>query len=54
LAPTKGLHAACEVLNYEAPFGVGYLVAQITNAKPPPSSDVELARTNFPHSLVAQ
>jgi len=24
---------SCEVLNYEAPFGVGYLVAQITNQK---------------------
>jgi AmmeMemoRadiSam system protein A/AmmeMemoRadiSam system protein B len=27
------LPAACEVLHYEAPFGVGYLVAQLTNAK---------------------
>ena len=24
---------ACEVLHYEAPFGVGYLVAQLTNAR---------------------
>ena len=24
-----GLETACEVLNYEAPFGVGYLVAQV-------------------------
>ena len=23
---------ACEVLNYEAPFGVGYLVAQLSRA----------------------
>ncbi len=27
------LPQACEVLHYEAPFGVGYLVAQLTNAK---------------------
>jgi AmmeMemoRadiSam system protein A/AmmeMemoRadiSam system protein B len=32
LGATKELTAACEVLNYEAPFGVGYLVAQLTNA----------------------
>ena len=25
------LPLSCEVLNYEAPFGVGYLVAQLTN-----------------------
>src|SRR5678810_1183099 len=25
------LPSSCEVLSYEAPFGVGYLVAQITN-----------------------
>jgi AmmeMemoRadiSam system protein A/AmmeMemoRadiSam system protein B len=28
------LPPACEVLNYEAPFGVGYLVAQLTNTMP--------------------
>jgi AmmeMemoRadiSam system protein A/AmmeMemoRadiSam system protein B len=33
LGATGGLPEACEVLNYEAPFGVGYLVAQLTNAK---------------------
>ncbi len=33
LGATKALPPACEVLNYEAPFGVGYLVAQLTNAK---------------------
>jgi AmmeMemoRadiSam system protein A/AmmeMemoRadiSam system protein B len=32
LGLTKTLPAACEVLHYEAPFGVGYLVAQLTNA----------------------
>jgi AmmeMemoRadiSam system protein A len=30
---TQELPLACEVLHYEAPFGVGYLVAQITNKK---------------------
>ena len=29
-----GLLPACEVLNYEAPFGVGYLVAQLINRRP--------------------
>jgi AmmeMemoRadiSam system protein A/AmmeMemoRadiSam system protein B len=32
LGATQELSPACEVLNYEAPFGVGYLVAQLTNA----------------------
>lgn len=31
LGATHDLPAACEVLHYEAPFGVGYLVAQLTN-----------------------
>jgi AmmeMemoRadiSam system protein A/AmmeMemoRadiSam system protein B len=31
LGTTRELPTACEVLNYEAPFGVGYLVAQVTN-----------------------
>jgi len=30
---TAGLPRACEVLHYEAPFGVGYLVAQLTNTR---------------------
>jgi len=33
LGAIRGLSASCEVLHYEAPFGVGYLVAQLTNAK---------------------
>jgi AmmeMemoRadiSam system protein A/AmmeMemoRadiSam system protein B len=32
LGATRDLPPACEVLSYEAPFGVGYLVAQLTNA----------------------
>ncbi len=33
LGATRNLPEACEVLHYEAPFGVGYLVAQLTNAR---------------------
>jgi MEMO1 family protein len=33
LGATEKLTPACEVLSYEAPFGVGYLVAQLTNAQ---------------------
>src|SRR6266550_706344 len=33
LGLSQTLPAACEVLHYEAPFGVGYLVAQLTNIK---------------------
>lgn len=36
---------SCEVLNYEAPFGVGYLVAQLTNqarAAEPADTDIDL------------
>ncbi|MGI9068261.1 MAG: AmmeMemoRadiSam system protein A [Pyrinomonadaceae bacterium] len=32
LGATRKLPSASEVLHYEAPFGVGYLVAQLTNA----------------------
>jgi AmmeMemoRadiSam system protein A/AmmeMemoRadiSam system protein B len=39
LGATRGLRDACDVLHYEAPFGVGYLVAQLTNARPENSSD---------------
>jgi hypothetical protein len=28
---TRELPLTCEVLNYEAPFGVGYMVAQLTS-----------------------
>jgi AmmeMemoRadiSam system protein A/AmmeMemoRadiSam system protein B len=33
LGLAQTLPKACEVLHYEAPFGVGYLVAQMTNVK---------------------
>lgn len=32
IGATSDLPLSCEVMNYEAPFGVGYLVAQLTNA----------------------
>lgn len=32
IGASQKLVSSCEVLHYEAPFGVGYLVAQITNA----------------------
>lgn len=38
LGLTSELLLSCEVLNYEAPFGVGYLVAQITNQRAPASN----------------
>lgn len=49
LGATKSLQPECEVLNYEAPFGVGYLVAQLTSAAStatrsiPEDDDLELA-----------
>jgi len=33
LGATQGLAQNCEVLSYEAPFGVGYLVAQLTRSR---------------------
>jgi AmmeMemoRadiSam system protein A/AmmeMemoRadiSam system protein B len=30
---TRGLNADCDVLHYEAPFGVGYMVAQLVQAQ---------------------
>ena len=38
IGATSDLSLTCEVMNYEAPFGVGYLVAQLTNL--PASSDL--------------
>ena len=32
IGAASGLPLSCDVMNYEAPFGVGYLVAQLTNA----------------------
>lgn len=40
LGTLEGLDPSCEVLSYEAPFGVGYLVAQLVSA-PSGSADVQ-------------
>lgn len=37
---------ACDVLHYEAPFGVGYLVAQLTNAQQSAASFVTESQTD--------
>jgi AmmeMemoRadiSam system protein A len=44
----NGLATSCEVLNYEAPFGVGYLVAQLINQRAEAKADdlTGLARTS--------
>ncbi len=34
IGATKDLPQECQVLQYEAPFGVGYLVAQLTSTRP--------------------
>ncbi len=44
LGATQSLQPACEVLSYEAPFGVGYLVAQLTNAQASEEIDQALPR----------
>ncbi len=38
LGVAQGLEPSCEVISYEAPFGVGYLVAQLLSV-PPASAD---------------
>jgi AmmeMemoRadiSam system protein A len=43
LGATGELPPRCEVLSYEAPFGVGYLVAQMTNAGVQPSRRADSA-----------
>jgi len=46
IGASTGLPSACEVMNYEAPFGVGYLVAQLINqrAEAKPDDLPKLAR----------
>lgn len=44
IGASSELPLSCEVLNYEAPFGVGYLVAQLTNesrSAEPAESDID-------------
>jgi len=40
----RGLQHDCEVLHYEAPFGVGYLVAQLTNVNVSDSAKAKESR----------
>ena len=35
IGATRDLDSNCEVISYEAPFGVGYLVAQLLTSEPP-------------------
>ena len=48
LGASAGLPRACEVLSYEAPFGVGYLVAQLTNAQTTANSTTTGHRSTTP------
>jgi AmmeMemoRadiSam system protein A len=43
IGASSGLPLSCEVMNYEAPFGVGYLVAQLLNQRNEAQAD-ELPR----------
>jgi MEMO1 family protein len=42
IGASSDLPWSCEVLNYEAPFGVGYLVAQLINQPGPLSEETEI------------
>lgn len=42
IGAASDLPPSCEVINYEAPFGVGYLVAQLTNAAAAPEAEEEV------------
>src|SRR5262245_31858173 len=44
LGATRELEAHCEVLSYEAPFGVGYLVAQLTDGTVSDTGENELPK----------
>jgi len=46
LGATQELPSASEVLHYEAPFGVGYLVAQLTNSKTAPQNKSSVLSSN--------
>ena len=48
LGVTSGSAEACEVLNYEAPFGVGYLVAQLTNVQQTASQGEDKTEAELP------
>jgi len=52
IGATEGMHHACEVISYEAPFGVGYMVAQLTNVSSP-SQDGDTALPALARQAVA-
>jgi len=43
IGAASGSPLSCEVMNYEAPFGVGYLVAQLTNVAGAPERESAIA-----------
>jgi len=45
------LEPSCEVINYEAPFGVGYLVAQLLNAGSAVGSSAERTEQSEPSAI---
>jgi AmmeMemoRadiSam system protein A len=47
LGATRGLESDCEVLHYEAPFGVGYMVAQLVRRALSPSTDAQETRAEI-------
>ena len=51
IGASSDLPSSCEVLNYEAPFGVGYLVAQLTQQ---PAHSVKAQHEIDPPSLARQ
>lgn len=53
IGASSDLPATCEVLSYEAPFGVGYLVAQLTN-QPAVTSREEQARDEIDPPALAR
>jgi len=47
IGATRDLNSNCEVISYEAPFGVGYLVAQLVKSEPPESGSMGTG-SNYP------
>jgi len=46
IGATRELDSNCEVISYEAPFGVGYLVAQLTKAANPSDREAVTTRSS--------
>jgi AmmeMemoRadiSam system protein A len=54
IGATRSLPASCEVLSYEAPFGVGYMVAQLVNDNPAEPGTQRLLRDQVDSDDVAR